>query len=283
MLLFLALSFVLGSVGRNCTIGKFQGTCINTDAESCSFGKIDVNQCGLHGACCVQEFGSCRDQRGTCMDVSLCVGETITNSPCGAQDFDGDMVCCVPSEAKRQTKRMNQQATINQNGIDLVKSFEGWAPCWYRDAAGYPTIGYGHLIKSGEPYSSGTCITTEQGEDLLKSDIHSAETCVNRAVTIPLNGNQFSALVSFTFNLGCGSFSSSTLLRRVNAGDFAQVCPELLRWNHAGGQVLAGLTRRRQAECDLFGNTQTTQVSQSSGSPPPPRSPPPRSSCSCNC
>jgi len=277
MLLFtFILSFVLGSNGQTCTIGGFEGSCVNLDFESCSFGKIDVSQCGHRGACCVQEFGSCHNQRGTCMDTSLCVaGEALTNTACGTQDFDGDMVCCVPSEAKQQEKRMNQ-ATINQNGLDLIKSFEGWEACWYRDIAGYPTIGYGHLIKSGEPYYSGTCISTDQGESILRSDVGVAETCVNNGVSVALNGNQFSALVSFTFNLGCGSFSSSTLLKRVNEGDFAQVCPELLRWNHAGGQVVAGLTRRRQAECDLFQNAESSFRQSAPVAPP-------TSSCSCPC
>jgi len=280
MLMFLTffLSLVLGSEPNGyCTIGNFVGTCINLDAESCSFGKIDVSQCGNRGACCVQEFGHCDNQKGTCMDASLCAsGTAVTTTACGSPDFDGDMVCCVPSKEKQQSKRTNQ-ATTNQNGIDLIKSFEGWRSCWYRDPVGYPTIGYGHLIKSGEPYYSGTCLSTDQGEALLHSDLRSAETCVTNAVKVGLNGNQFSALVSFTFNLGCGSFSSSTLLKRVNEGAFAQVCPELSRWNHAGGQVLAGLTRRRQAECDLFNNP-AGSARQSSGAPPPPQG-----SCSCSC
>jgi GH24 family phage-related lysozyme (muramidase) len=152
---------------------------------------------------------------------------------------------------EESTKRAVEQTT-NQRGVDLIKSFEGWMACWYKDAAGYPTIGYGHLIKAGESYKQGSCITQAQGESLLRGDLGTAESCVNGAVKRTLNGNQFSALVSFTFNLGCGNFKSSTLLSKLNAGDFGAVCSELARWNKAGGKVLPGLTRRRAAECDLF-------------------------------
>jgi len=154
-------------------------------------------------------------------------------------------------QVEESTKRVVEQST-NQRGVDLIKGFEGWMACWYKDAAGYPTIGYGHLIKSGEPYKSGSCISQAQGESLLRSDLSSAENCVNNAAKRALNSNQFSAIVSFTFNLGCGSLQSSTLLQKINAGDFGSVCSELARWNKAGGKVLPGLTRRRAAECDLF-------------------------------
>jgi len=235
--------------GGNCTINGFKGICINLEDESCTFGAEDDTQCGDGHGCCVQEFGSCvvNGRTGTCMDFRLCGNGTASEgTSCG----EGDMACCVPSLVEKEKR--DSQGSINQRGIDLVKSFEGWMACWYKDAAGYPTIGYWHLIKSGDPYKQGSCITTAQGEALLKSDLRSAENCVTNAVKVSLSGNQFSALVSFTFNLGCGNFQSSTLLQRVNARAFNKVCEELVRWNKAGGKVLPGLTRRRQAECDLF-------------------------------
>jgi lysozyme len=141
---------------------------------------------------------------------------------------------------------------INQAGLDLIKVSEGWMSCYYVDVAGYPTIGYGHLIKSGEPYYPGTCISKEEGEKLLLQDIKFAEDCVNKYVTVPLNDNQFSALVDFVYNLGCGAFQSSTLLKKLNAGDYDSVCSELMRWVNAGGKQQPGLVTRRQRECDLF-------------------------------
>mmetsp|Transcript_11701 Transcript_11701/g.17368 ORF Transcript_11701/g.17368 Transcript_11701/m.17368 type:complete len:193 (-) Transcript_11701:93-671(-) len=141
--------------------------------------------------------------------------------------------------------------SINNRGLDLIKNFEGWRSCWYKDAAGYPTIGYGHLIKGSE-YRKGQCISKATGTQLLKQDSRTAENCVSGAVRTKLNDNQFAALVSFTYNLGCGNLRSSTLLKRVNARNFGDVCNQLSRWVRAGGRVLEGLKRRRKAECALF-------------------------------
>jgi lysozyme len=138
---------------------------------------------------------------------------------------------------------------INTAGLNMLKSFEGFSACKYQDPAGYWTIGYGHLIKSGESF---TCISEAQATQLLLGDVSSAEQCVRSNVRVSLNGNQFSALVDFTYNLGCGSLASSTLLKEVNARNFGAVCGQLERWVYAGGQVLPGLVRRRQAECQLF-------------------------------
>eukprot|EP01128_Nolandella_sp_AFSM9_P004669 TRINITY_DN212_c0_g1_i1.p2 TRINITY_DN212_c0_g1~~TRINITY_DN212_c0_g1_i1.p2 ORF type:complete len:172 (-),score=56.05 TRINITY_DN212_c0_g1_i1:118-633(-) len=140
----------------------------------------------------------------------------------------------------------------NTEGVNLIKSFEGWRSCWYKDAAGYPTIGYGHLIKSSDPYKQGSCITEAQGIALLKKDLSSAENCLNKQIKVNISCNQFAALVSWAFNVGCGASGSSTLMKKLNAGDSSAVPSELLRWNKAGGRVLAGLTRRRQAEGALW-------------------------------
>jgi lysozyme len=139
--------------------------------------------------------------------------------------------------------------SINAAGLNMIKSFEGFRSCKYRDAAGYWTIGYGHLIKPGENFN---CISESEATQLLLRDVSSAESCVNSRVKVPLNGNQFSALVDFAYNLGCGALSSSTLLKDVNARRFGEVCGQLKLWVNAGGRVLPGLVRRRDAECNLF-------------------------------
>jgi lysozyme len=139
--------------------------------------------------------------------------------------------------------------TINAAGLNMIKSFEGFRSCKYQDPAGYWTIGYGHLIEPGQHF---TCITEAQATQLLLSDVSSAEQCVRTYVHVPLNGNQFSALVDFTYNLGCGSLASSTLLVDINSHNFGAVCGQLERWVYAGGRFLPGLVRRRQAECQLF-------------------------------
>jgi len=138
---------------------------------------------------------------------------------------------------------------LDQAGINLIKGFEGWSACYYNDAAGYGTIGYGHLVKSGDPYAPGSCISEQDGENLLASDAAGFVNCVN-AMQVALNQNQFDALVSFAYNLGCGNLAGVQSL--LQAGNYAGVCGEIEQYVHAGGQVLAGLVSRRQQECALF-------------------------------
>ena len=137
---------------------------------------------------------------------------------------------------------------INTVGLNLIKDFEGLRLNSYRDAVGVWTIGYGHTGTAGP----GQRITNAQATALLREDVATFENAVTRAVRVPITENQFAALVSFTYNVGSGALNSSTLLRRLNAGDTLGAADEFLRWNRAGGQVLAGLTRRRVAERDLF-------------------------------
>ena len=138
---------------------------------------------------------------------------------------------------------------INQAGIDLIKQFEGLSLVSYQDSVGVWTIGIGHV---GPDAYEGRHITQEQADDLLRHDLEHAETAIDSLVLVPLTDNQFAALVSFTFNLGAGALRGSTLLRLLNDGDYNEAASQLLHWNHAGGHVLAGLTRRRQAERELF-------------------------------
>ncbi len=95
-------------------------------------------------------------------------------------------------------------------------------------------------------------LSLANGQALLKSDLVSYEKCVATNVKVNINANQFSALTSFVFNLGCGNFKSSTLLTRLNAGNIKAASDEILLWNKAGGKVLSGLVKRRAAEKTLF-------------------------------
>ena len=95
-------------------------------------------------------------------------------------------------------------------------------------------------------------ITQEQAEEMLRDEMAEYEGYVNSLVTVELNQNQFDAMVSWVYNLGGGNLASSTLLKVLNAGDYDGVPAQMMRWNKAGGKVLEGLTRRRQAEADLF-------------------------------
>lgn len=137
---------------------------------------------------------------------------------------------------------------ISQKGIDLIKSFEGCRLAAYKCPAGVWTIGYGHT--SG--VRAGQKITQKQAEDFLKSDLQVYEKGVEKAVRVKLNQNQFDALVSFSFNCGLGALKNSTLLKKLNAGDYKGASAEFPRWNKANGRILAGLKRRRKAEKTLF-------------------------------
>lgn len=149
--------------------------------------------------------------------------------------------------------------TISNDGIDLVKTFEGLHKVQsdgtisaYLCPAGKWTIGYG----SCKGVRSGMKITKEEAELRLREDLRTAEADVKRYVTVPLTQGQYDALVSFVFNLGAGNFRSSTLLKKLNQGLYNDVPEQIMRWNKArvGGKltVLNGLTRRRAAEAAIF-------------------------------
>lgn len=141
---------------------------------------------------------------------------------------------------------------ISEDGLRLVKEFEGFFPKAYRDPVGIWTIGWGHTglqHKDGTVFA-GRTITRAQGEELLRYDMAQFEARVAVFVKVPISDDEHAALVSFDFNTG--GLAKSTLLRKLNAGDRAGAANEFLRWNKAGGRVLRGLTRRRQSERNLF-------------------------------
>lgn len=141
----------------------------------------------------------------------------------------------------------------SEKGIALIKEFEGCKLTAYQDSVGVWTIGYGWTQPvDGKPIRAGMTIKQETAERLLKTGLVSYESDVSRLVKVGLTQGQFDALVSFTYNLGARSLSTSTLLRKLNAGDYAGAADEFLRWNKAGDKVLNGLTRRREAERALF-------------------------------
>lgn len=139
-------------------------------------------------------------------------------------------------------------------GTEWLAAWEGGVQARvYLDSAGYRTIGVGHLIMDGEEYEDGV---EYDRADLLRlfhdDDLAEAEEAVSRLVSRVLLPHQFDALVSFTFNCGATAFRRSTLLRRIESGDFDDVPRQLARWNKAGGRVVRGLVRRRDAEGVAF-------------------------------
>jgi len=138
--------------------------------------------------------------------------------------------------------------TVSKTGIDLIKRFEGLRLSAYRDAVGVPTIGYGHTRTA----KLGRKISEAEAESLLREDLDRFEKAVNAMVQVELGQHEFDALVSFAFNVGADALRKSTLLKLLHGGQRQAAADQLLRWDHAGGRQLAGLTDRRHAERDLF-------------------------------
>ncbi|WP_435952723.1 lysozyme [Dryocola sp. BD626] len=142
---------------------------------------------------------------------------------------------------------------ISTDGINLIKQFEGCRLTAYQDSVGVWTIGYGWTQPvDGRPVSKGMAITQQKANELLSEGVVQYENGVTSLVSVPVNQNQFDALVDFAYNLGVNALKGSTLLRKLNASDYAGAANEFPKWNKAGGKELAGLTRRREAEKSLF-------------------------------
>lgn len=138
---------------------------------------------------------------------------------------------------------------IGQNGIELIKQFEGCKLTAYLCPAKVLTIGYGHThnVKKGQ------IITQLEADNLLKEDLTTFEKGITTLVRSNINQNQFDALVSFAFNLGLANFKNSTLLKKVNANpNDTTIKNEFSKWNKGGGKILAGLIKRRESEAELF-------------------------------
>ena len=133
-------------------------------------------------------------------------------------------------------------------GIELIKKYEGCVLKAYKCPSGVWTIGYGHTTG----VKSGMKITKTQAVNYLKQDLSIYEKAVTDYVKVPLNQNQFDALVSFSFNCGVGALKTSTLLQKLNSSDYNGAANEFPRWNKSNGKVLNGLVRRRQEEKELF-------------------------------
>ena len=141
----------------------------------------------------------------------------------------------------------------NQAGIELIKEFEGLRLRAYLCPAGVPTIGYGTTVyPTGRKVQMGDQCTAGQAEEYLRSDLRAFERNAESMLRVSVNENQFAALVSFSYNVGSQALQRSTMLRFINGNRFADAAGEFARWNMAAGKPLAGLTRRRAAERELF-------------------------------
>jgi len=152
---------------------------------------------------------------------------------------------------------------VSNKLVSLLKKWEGFKNYAYNDVAGLLTIGVGHLLTAsekqtkiieinGEKVRWVEGLSADQVNNLLLQDLKPFVKEVNNLVKVPLNQNQFDALVSFIFNIGINAFKSSTLLRKLNDEEYDEVPFELLRWNKAGGKPINGLTVRRNNEIKLW-------------------------------
>lgn len=158
-------------------------------------------------------------------------------------------------EVKEETKiEETIMYTPSDKCYDLIKTFEGFKSKPYKCPAGVPTIGYGSTF-----YEDGTKvkitdapITEARAMDLLGNVVNDFSKQVNKLIKVEVTQHQYDALVDFAYNVGVGNLASSTLLKKLNAKLYAETAEQFLRWNKAGGVVLAGLTKRRNAEKELF-------------------------------
>lgn len=144
---------------------------------------------------------------------------------------------------------MSNNRSYSQKGLALTQEFEGLKLAAYQDCVGVWTIGYGH---TGPEVHPKLTITEEQASALLLKDVAGAVAAVNKLVTVALTQNQFDALVDFVYNAGATHLANSTLLRELNQGNHATAAAQFVLWDHAGGCVVPGLLKRRQAEQALF-------------------------------
>jgi lysozyme len=140
---------------------------------------------------------------------------------------------------------------ISENGINLIKKWEGFKSKAYQDSVGIWTVGYG---STGANIGPNSKITESEAIDMLKIHIQGVETAIRSRVKVTITQNQFDALCSFLYNIGTGKFNenSCTLLRLLNQGNYRGAAEEFPKWNRAGGKILQGLTNRRLDERELF-------------------------------
>lgn len=157
---------------------------------------------------------------------------------------------------------------INAAGLSHIMQWEGKKLVAYRDVANVLTIGYGHTSAAGIPHvKDGMRIGDKEAEDILKADLRKFEARVDRFVKVPLTDNQFAVLVSFDFNTG--ALDRSTLLKKLNAGDYDAVPAELMKWVNAGGKRVKGLVNRRSAEAGLWAKGEFVSSNTVPASPKP--------------
>lgn len=145
---------------------------------------------------------------------------------------------------------------ISEDGLELIRNFEGCETSAYQDSVGVWTIGFGHT----KDVEEGQTCSMEDAETMLADEMDEYEGYINDMVRVDLQQHEFDSLVAWVYNLGPTNLGESTMLKVLNGGQFDRVPDEMNRWNRAGGEVLEGLVRRRQAESLMFKNLDWRQV-----------------------
>ena len=149
--------------------------------------------------------------------------------------------------------KVSGQWDISENGYALIRDSEGFRDKAYRDTGGVWTLGFGTIkYPDGRSVKQGDTCTREQAEQWLKSDCRWVDACLDKYVKANINQNQFDALASFVYNIGENQFSSSTLLAKLNAGDYRVAAANFDRWIYDNGKIITGLVKRRAREKALF-------------------------------
>lgn len=141
---------------------------------------------------------------------------------------------------------------LSKNGLKLLHNNEACRLKAYLDSGGVPTIGWGSTRMFGKPVVMGMTCTQQEADDQAAMDVKSTEDAINKFVIVPLTQNQFDALVDFAYNVGTYAFSKSTLLRKLNSGDYAGAADQFMRWIYDNGNEVDGLKNRRLREKTLF-------------------------------
>lgn len=166
-----------------------------------------------------------------------------------------------PSGFIEWLKSLMRKADIKANSLvssdalakaaDLITGFEGFSAKPYWDVDNY-SIGYGHHFTEGDGYTANSVVTESEGYQQLLADLEAFAACVSSAITRPTTTNQAAAMISLAYNIGCGNFTSSTLVKKFNAGDIQGAADQFSVWRIAGGKVLDALVSRRAVEQEVF-------------------------------
>ena len=170
-----------------------------------------------------------------------------------AQVIATDKLLSIDFDAVKNMLGIPESMSVSNKGVDLICEFEGKRLVAYDDGVGVWTIGFGTIkYPNGVRVKKGDTCTLEQAKEYMRHDLIEFEHTVNSSVKVPLNQNQFDALVSLAYNIGSSAFKSSTLVKKLNTGDYQGAADQFNVWINAGGKRIQGLVNRRDREKLLF-------------------------------